>query len=44
MEYQNIASLIDDASNQPTRFKTKNWVKINDQSRGTYNINIQIQN
>ena len=29
MEYQKRANLIDDASNQPTKFKTKNWVEIN---------------
>ena len=23
--------------NQPTKFRTKNWVKINDESRGSYN-------
>ena len=43
MEYQKIANLIDDASNQPSRFKTKNWVEINDESRGTYNVNCQIK-
>ena len=41
MEYQKIASLIDDASNQPSKFRTKNWVEINDESRGTYNVNSQ---
>ena len=43
MEYQKIANLLDDASNQPSKFKTKNWVKINDESRGTYNVNSQIK-
>ena len=43
MEYQKIANLIDDASNQPSKFRTKNWVEINDESRGTYNINNQIK-
>ena len=43
MEYQKIANLIDDASNQPSKFKTKNWVQINDESRGTYNVNRQIK-
>ena len=28
MEYHKIANLIDDASNQPSRFRTKNWVEI----------------
>ena len=43
MEYQKIANLIDDASNQPSKFKTKNRVEINDESRGTYNVNSQIK-
>ena len=43
MEYRKIANLIDDASNQPSKFKTKNWVEINDESRGTYNANSQIK-
>ena len=43
MEYQKIANLIDDASNQPFKFKTKNWVEINDESRGAYNVNSQIK-
>ena len=29
MEYQKIANLIEDTSNQPSR--TKNWVEINDE-------------
>ena len=35
--------MIDDASNQPSKFKTKNWVEINGQSRGIYNVNSQIK-
>ena len=30
MEYQKITNLIDDTSNQPSKFRTKNWVEIND--------------
>ena len=30
MEYQEIAKLLDDTSNQPSKFKAKNWVEIND--------------
>ena len=33
--------MIHGASNQPTKFRTKNWVEINDKSRATYNINSQ---
>ena len=43
MEYQKIANLIDDASNQPSKFRTKNWAEINDESRGAYNVNTQIK-
>ena len=35
--------MIDGASNQPCKFRTKNWVEINDESRGTYNINSQVK-
>ena len=35
--------MIDDTSNQPSKFKTKNWVEINDESRGRYNVNSQIK-
>ena len=44
MEYQKIANLIDnDASNQPSKFRTRNWIEINDESRGAYNVNSQIK-
>ena len=43
MEYQKIANLIDDASNQPSKFRTRNLVEINDESRGAYNVNNQIK-
>ena len=43
MEYQKIANLIDNTSNQPSKFRTKNWVEINDESRVTYNANSQIK-
>ena len=43
MEYQKIAKLIDDTSNQPSKFRTRNWVEINDESRGAYNVNSQIK-
>ena len=43
MEYHKIANLIDDTSNQPSKFRTRNWVEINDESRGTYNVGSQIK-
>ena len=30
-------------ANQPSKSRTKNWVEINDDSRGTYNTNTQIK-
>ena len=35
MEYQKLIYLLDNTPNQPTQFRTKNWVEINDNSRGT---------
>ena len=44
MEYQKKANLIDDNTlNQPSKFRTRNWVEINDESRGAYNVNSQIK-
>ena len=44
MEYQKIANLIDDNTlNQLSKFRTRNWVEINDESRGVYNVNSQIK-
>ena len=43
MEFQKIANLIDDTLNQPSKFRTKNWIEINDESRGTYNVNSQMK-
>ena len=39
MEHQKIANLLDSASNQPSKFRTRNWVEINNKSRGTYTGN-----
>ena len=39
LEYQRIANLLGNVLNQPSKFKTKNWVQINDESRGTYTGN-----
>ena len=34
MEYQKIANLLDSASNKPSKFRTRNWVEVNDDIRG----------
>ena len=39
MEYQKIANLIDNASNQPSKFRTRNQVQVNDESKGTHTGN-----
>ena len=30
--------MIGDASNHPSKFRTRNWVEINNESRGTYSV------
>ena len=35
MEYKKIINLLDNRSNQPTKFRTKNWVEIVDDAGGT---------
>ena len=35
--------MIDNASNQSSKCRTKNWVEINDESRRTYSVNSQIK-
>ena len=42
MEYQKT-NLWGNTPNQPSKFRTKNCVEINDNSHGTYNINSQIK-
>ena len=41
MEYQRIINLLDNTPNQLTKFKTKIWVEINDESNGFYNTGSQ---
>ena len=43
MEYQKIANLLSDESNKPSKFRTRNWVEINDDSRGAYSSDKQIR-
>ena len=43
MEYQKIAILLNDASNKPSTYRTKNLVEINDDIRGAYSPNKQIR-
>ena len=36
MDYQKIANLLDNRLDQPSTFRTKNWIEVNDESRGGY--------
>ena len=36
MEYHKIANLLNSESDQPSKSRTRNWIEINDESRGTY--------
>ena len=38
-----MINFLDNTPNQSSKFKTKNWVEINDDSRRTYNTNSQIK-
>ena len=38
-----MINLLDNTSNQLSKFRTKNWIEINDQSRGVYNTNSDIR-
>ena len=43
MEYQKITNLLDNASNQPSKFRTKKWVEINDELKESYSANSDIR-
>ena len=43
MEYQKIIKLIDNIPDQPFKFRTKNWAKINDESKKSYDTGIDIK-
>ena len=34
MEYRNIANLLDNTSNKPSKFRIRNYVEINEKIRG----------
>ena len=47
MEYQNIINLLENTPHHPSKFRTKNWVEINDYVHRTYStivtLNLKIQ-
>ena len=40
---KNIKNLLQNTSNQRSKFRTKSWVEVNYGSHGTYNVNSQIK-
>ena len=43
MEYQKPIDLLDNTINQPSEFKTRNLLEINDESWRTYNVNLNLK-
>ena len=43
MKYQKITNYLDNSSNQLSKFRARNSIEINDQSRGVYNTNSDIR-
>ena len=43
MEYQKIVNLVDNTPDQPSKFRTKNWVEINDEWKESYNTGSDIK-
>ena len=43
MEYQKTTIFLGNTPNQPTKFRTENWVTINDDACGTYKINCKVK-
>ena len=36
MEYQKRINLLDDITYQTSKFRTRNWIEVNDESKGVY--------
>ena len=43
MEHQKIANFLKDESSKPSKFRTKNWIEINDDVRSVCSPNKQIR-
>ena len=44
MEYQKKSNLLDNnLSNQPSKFRTKNWAEIKDESKESYSVGSDIR-
>ena len=40
-EYQKIINLLDNTNNQPSKFRAKTWVEVNDDACGAYNTKVK---
>ena len=40
MKYQKIKNLLDNQTSQPSKFRTKNWISVNDDRYGAYDKKI----
>ena len=43
MKDQKISNLLDDTTNQQSKFRTRTWIEINNESRAIYNVNNQFK-
>ena len=43
VEYQKIINLLESTNKQQAKFRTKNWVVVNNESGGTYNLGAEIK-
>ena len=43
MEYQELINLLRNTPNQPSKFRPKSWVELNDELCGTYSVNSQVK-
>ena len=43
MEYQKIINLLDDATNQLSKCRTRNWVEMNDESKGMIIVTLNLK-
>ena len=43
MEFHKIINLLDNTTNQSSKYRTKQWVEINDNSHGLHNIFGQVR-
>ena len=42
MEYQKIVNLLDNITNQPPKFRIRNSIEINNESKGEYDIKVKL--